>query len=130
MKFSRLLKTARNEKGMVLAIAIILLSVLVVVGFTAAILTSTDSKISSNYRENQRALYNAEAGVETVLAYLRSTTVTYPTSNADAAVINANTTCSSGSCTQITVAPRRGLPPPIFSVTPQETILSIFTAKT
>ncbi|MDD2317833.1 MAG: PilX N-terminal domain-containing pilus assembly protein [Desulfobacterales bacterium] len=108
MKFSRLLKTARNEKGMVLAIAIILLSVLVVVGFTAAILTSTDSKISSNYRENQRALYNAEAGVETVLAYLRSTTVTYPTSNADAAVITANTTCSSGSCTQITVAPPSG----------------------
>lgn len=103
MKFSRLLKTAHNEKGMVLVIAIILLSVLVVVGFTAAIMTSTDSKISSNYRENQRALYNAEAGVETVLAHLRSTTVTYPTAIAD-----ANTTCPSAACTQIYVTPPSG----------------------
>lgn len=103
MKFSRLLKTAHNEKGMVLVIAIILLSVLVVVGFTAAIMTSTDSKISANYRENQRALYNAEAGVETVLAHLRSTAITYPTANAD-----VNTTCPSTACKQITVPPPSG----------------------
>jgi len=33
-----------NEKGMVLVIAVMLLAVLVVVGFTAATMTSTDSK--------------------------------------------------------------------------------------
>jgi len=88
---------------MVLIIAVMLLAVLVVVGFTALNITTTDTKISANYRENQRAFYNAEAGVETVLAQLRSTAITFPTADADAAVINANTACPTGQCTQISV---------------------------
>lgn len=103
MKIPQSLKKINNEKGMVLIIAVMLLAVLVVVGFTALNITTTDMKISANYRENQRAFYNAEAGVETVLAQLRSTAITFPTANADAAVINANTTCPAGSCTQISV---------------------------
>ena len=85
------MKTARNEKGVVLVVAVMLLAVLVLVGFTAAIMTSTDSKISANYRRSNEAFFNADAGVETVLAYLRTNTVTYPTVDATPSIINGGT---------------------------------------
>lgn len=102
MKYLQSLKKINNEKGMVLIIAVMLLAVLVVVGFTALNMTTTDMKISANYRENQRAFYNAEAGVETVLAYLRSNTVTFPTADASSTIIDGGT-CPTGQCTQISV---------------------------
>jgi len=102
MKVSRLLKTARNEKGVVLVVAVMLLAVLVLVGFTAAILTSTDSKISANYRRSNEAFFNADAGVETVLAYLRANTVTYPTIDATPSIINGGT-CPTSQCVQFSV---------------------------
>jgi Tfp pilus assembly protein PilX len=67
---------------MVLAVALILIAVLVLLGTTAVMTVTTDLKIASNYRENARALYNADAGAEFVIDYLRNNTVTYPTSNA------------------------------------------------
>ena len=79
MQFPQSLKTINNEKGMVLVVSVMLLAVLVLIGFTALNLTTTDMKISSNYKEGTRAFYNAEAGVETVIAYLRINNVTYPT---------------------------------------------------
>ena len=93
MKYPQSLKKINNEKGMVLIIAVMLLAVLVVVGFTALNIMTTDTKISANYRENQRAFYNAEAGVETVMAYLRSTTITYPTSSTPTTI---TVTCPTG----------------------------------
>ena len=39
MRFPQLMKTARNEKGVVLVVAVMLLAVLVLVGFTAAMNT-------------------------------------------------------------------------------------------
>jgi hypothetical protein len=79
MHFPQSLKTINNEKGMVLVVSVMLLAVLVLIGFTALNLTTTDMKISGNYKEGTRAFYNAEAGVETVIAYLRTNNVTYPT---------------------------------------------------
>ncbi len=102
MKVSRLLKTARNEKGVVLVVAVMLLAVLVLVGFTAAILTSTDSKISANYRRSNEAFFNADAGVETVLAYLRANTITYPTVDATPSIISGGT-CPTSQCVQLTM---------------------------
>lgn len=86
---------------MVLVVSVMLLAVLVLIGFTALNVTTTDMKISSNYREGARAFYNAEAGVEMVIAYLRTNTVSYPTTDANATDIAENTTCSSGYCTPI-----------------------------
>ncbi|HPN87659.1 MAG: hypothetical protein BWX52_01898 [Bacteroidetes bacterium ADurb.Bin013] len=102
MRFPQLMKTARNEKGVVLVVAVMLLAVLVLVGFTAAIMTSTDSKISANYRRSNEAFFNADAGVETVLAYLRTNTVTYPTVDATPSIINGGT-CPAGQCVQLSM---------------------------
>ena len=107
MNLSPLLKTAKNEKGMVLLVTVMLLSVLVLIAFIAATMTSTDSKISANYRESNKALFNADAGVETVLAYLRSNAVTYPTVNAPASIISGGT-CPTGQCTQLTITAPSG----------------------
>lgn len=53
----------RNENGMVLIIALILLAVLALVGTIAVKATNTDIKISSNYNKSLQAVYIAEAGV-------------------------------------------------------------------
>ena len=79
MQFPQSLKIINNEKGMVLVVSVMLLAVLVLIGFTALNVTTTGMKISSNYREGTRAFYNAEAGVETVIEYLRTNNITYPT---------------------------------------------------
>ena len=71
----------RSDDGMVLVVALLLLAVLVIMGTTAIMAVSTDIKIAGNYRQSQVALYNAEAGVEHVIAYLRTNTVTYPTTS-------------------------------------------------
>ena len=71
----------RNEEGMVLVVTLLLLAVLVIMGTTAIMAVSTDIKIAGNYRQSQVALYNAEAGVEHVITYLRTNTVSYPTTS-------------------------------------------------
>lgn len=71
MKILQSLKKINNQKGMVLIIAVMLLAVLVVVGFTALNITTTDMKISSNYRSGSQAFYIAEAGLEHARDQLR-----------------------------------------------------------
>ena len=108
---------------MVLVVSVMLLAVLVLIGFTAINVTTTNMKISSNYREGTRAFYNAEAGVETVIAYLRTNHVNYATANASPTVINNGTcppptadndTCPpvfprvSCTCTPISITPPTG----------------------
>jgi len=83
-----------NEKGMVLAVTLMLIAALVLLGTTAVTTVTTDIKIAANYREGQVALYNAEAGVEQVIAYLRTNTVTYPTASAPAVTITVS--CPTG----------------------------------
>jgi hypothetical protein len=67
-----------NEKGMVLIVTLILIAVLSLLATTAVMIINTDLKIASNYREDAKALYQAEAGVEQVIAYLRSNGIVYP----------------------------------------------------
>ena len=50
-----------NEKGMVLPLGLIFLAIIVILGATAVIVTTTDLKIGSNYRASQQAFYAAEA---------------------------------------------------------------------
>jgi hypothetical protein len=59
---------SHNEQGMTLVLALVLLSVLTVVGTTAVTMTSTDLLVGGNYKASQLAFYNAEAGVQYTLA--------------------------------------------------------------
>ncbi|MEW6335547.1 MAG: pilus assembly PilX N-terminal domain-containing protein [Thermodesulfobacteriota bacterium] len=68
----------RNEKGMVLAVTLMLSAVLALLGTTAVMTTTTDLKIAGNYRESARALYNAEAGVHAVIAQIASGGFAWP----------------------------------------------------
>ena len=67
-----------NEKGFLLIAALTLLTVLALLGTTAYILSSTDIKIGSNYRNTQLALQVAIGGAEQARAKLVSDL--YPTS--------------------------------------------------
>lgn len=60
-----------NDRGMVLPIALIFLTILAVVGSTVALLTTTDLKIGGNYKSSNQALYVAESGVEEARARLK-----------------------------------------------------------
>jgi len=53
-----------HERGFALILAILALMLLTFLGLTLATSTSTELRIATNYRWNQQALYNAEAGVE------------------------------------------------------------------
>lgn len=60
-----------KEDGMVLVVVILVMATLVLLGSTAAMMTSTDLKISSNYKLSEQAFYAAEAGVEEARARMR-----------------------------------------------------------
>jgi len=85
---------AKNERGVVLVVALLIMAVLILLGTTAVMTTTTDLKISSNYTQGERAFYNAEAGVEQVIAYLRTNTVTYPTNTGTPTMITVS--CPTG----------------------------------
>jgi hypothetical protein len=52
-----------NEKGMVLPLGLMFLAIIAILGTTAVIVTTTDLKIGSNYRQSVQAFYIAEAGL-------------------------------------------------------------------
>ena len=72
----------RNDRGMVLAVALILIAVLVLLGTTAVMMVTTDMKIASNYREDARAFYNAQAGVHAVIAKIDEGGFSWPAAGA------------------------------------------------
>lgn len=58
------------QAGFALIVALLALVLLTFLGLTLAVTTSTELQISTNYRWNQQALYNAEAGLEISRALL------------------------------------------------------------
>ena len=62
---------ASAEKGFVLIAVIMLLIILALIGTVAVITTTTEIKISSNYKTNAKSLYAAQAGTEEARARLR-----------------------------------------------------------
>ena len=62
----------RNQKGLVLPIALVFLVVLGMMGGAAVMITGTDIKISSNYKNSETAFYVAEAGIENAREVLRA----------------------------------------------------------
>lgn len=59
-----------DEKGMVLVVGLLLVSVLLLLGTTAVMTSTTDMKINSNYKDSAQAFYIAEAGIERARAQL------------------------------------------------------------
>ena len=67
----KILCTVKSDEGFLLVAALALLSVLTLLGTTAALLTRTDTKISGNFRSTQAALQVAMGGVERAKEVLR-----------------------------------------------------------
>ena len=61
----------RGESGFALVLALLALMLLTFLGLTLATSTSTELRIATNYRWQQQALYNAEAGIEAGKTLLR-----------------------------------------------------------
>jgi len=57
---------------MVLVVALLLIAALVLLGTTAVMMSTTDMKISSNYKSSTQAFYIAEAGLEAARNQLRT----------------------------------------------------------
>lgn len=65
------LKPLNNESGMVLLLAMLIMSALILLGTTAVMESQTDLRISGNYKTSAIAFYSAEAGIEEARARLR-----------------------------------------------------------
>jgi Tfp pilus assembly protein PilX len=72
MNDRRFLKSLNNQNGAVLVTAILIMSVLVLLGATAVMTTSTDLKIAGHFKTGEQAFYAAEAGIEEARARLRA----------------------------------------------------------
>jgi Tfp pilus assembly protein PilX len=64
-------ESLRDEKGMVLVVGMLLISVLLLLGTTAVMTSTMDMKINSNYKTSTQAFYIAEAGAEAARETLR-----------------------------------------------------------
>ena len=53
-----------DENGAILVVVLIFVGILALVGATATIITTTDTKIGANYKASEKALYEAEAGAQ------------------------------------------------------------------
>jgi len=62
----------KDEKGAVLAIALIMLGLFSLLGVSAVLTSSVDTKISGNYRAGIEAFYIAEAGIEHAKSVLKT----------------------------------------------------------
>ena len=72
-----------NERGTVLVISLMFLVILGLLGTTAVIMTTTDIKIGENYSDSEKALFDADAGInfgeKMIEAGLRAGTFSLPT---------------------------------------------------
>jgi hypothetical protein len=62
----------RREDGFALVLALLAILLLTVLGLALATTTSMEMQIAANYRWEQQALYNAEAGAEVAKSLLRT----------------------------------------------------------
>jgi len=68
MRLRPIFRQVNNERGMVLVVVLLLLSALIILGTTTIMQTSTDLKISGNYKSSVQAFYDADAGVQYAIA--------------------------------------------------------------
>jgi hypothetical protein len=62
----------QNERGVALVISLMFLAILAMLGTTAYVMTSTDLKIGSNYRQYAQTFYEANGGVQFVIGTLEN----------------------------------------------------------
>lgn len=90
----------RNERGAALVISLMFLAILGLLGTTAVIMTSTDTKIGSNYSASQKALFDADAGVnfaeKMIEAGLAAGTFSLPTATGSGNATTLSYTTPSG----------------------------------
>ncbi|MCK9274450.1 MAG: pilus assembly PilX N-terminal domain-containing protein [Syntrophales bacterium] len=67
----------QDERGMVLVTVVLLMAVLMALGTTAILQTSTNVKISGNYTLNRQTFFGAEAGIKSVIAYYLNNPAAY-----------------------------------------------------
>ncbi len=91
MKTSHGRNTIGDEKGMVLITALLLITVLVLLGSTGIMTTTTDMKISTNYKGSVMSLYDAEAGVHYTIGGIRNSVISLPTSGTSTPTLTAPT---------------------------------------
>ena len=65
-------KTIRSQRGVALVTMLLLLSALTVLAVGAVMVSSIDLQLASNYYQNSRAFYAAEAGIEKALSDIQS----------------------------------------------------------
>lgn len=70
-------KVLNNERGMVLVVSVLMLAVLTGLGTTAFMQTSTDLKISGNYKMSVQTFYASEAGIEEAKERLRGSSASH-----------------------------------------------------
>lgn len=70
----KLLNPCKNEYGMVLVTGLAFMAILGIMGATAMMITSTEIRISHNYKTGKQALYIAEAGIERAIKDLEAST--------------------------------------------------------
>lgn len=89
------LSPCQSEGGAALVISLMFLVILSVVGATAVILTTTDTRISANYRANTAAFQDADAGVNYAIAQmetgLKNGSFSLPGHNGDTSPISSFT---------------------------------------
>ena len=66
----------QNQKGIVLILSMVFLSILALLGSTAVVLTTTDMKIGDNYKQNAQAVSAAQAGIAEARNRLKGTGTT------------------------------------------------------
>ncbi|MCF6149503.1 MAG: hypothetical protein E3K37_12690 [Candidatus Kuenenia sp.] len=70
-KTTVIISQMKNEEGIIFIAILALIAILAIIGSVAAITTTTDLKISSNYKTNTQAFFSAEAGIEEARSRLR-----------------------------------------------------------
>jgi len=63
---------ANNEEGVVLVTVLLLIAALSILGTTAVMQTSTDLRISTNYKTSRQAFYDADAGIQYAIAKMEA----------------------------------------------------------
>jgi Tfp pilus assembly protein PilX len=88
-------ESLRDEKGMILVVSLMLISVLLLLGTTAVMTSTTDMKISANYKTGNQAYYAAAAGIEEARARMGASFT--PATGATGQIVDSNPTSTTWS---------------------------------
>lgn len=83
-------ESIRDEKGMILVVSLMMISALLLLGTTAVMTSTTDMKISANYKTGNQAYYAAAAGIEEARARMGTTFL--PATSATGRIYDTDTT--------------------------------------